>query len=888
MASLESGTPKQPEQPLSIEEARAGLIENGVIENPEGTSVEDDTQESPTEEAGSGAADELLAQSDEESDASVAEAAPTDNEQAGDDSANEASTENVSSEEVAAVENEATAVEQEPADVEWAKYLLENRIEVPAGDSTKSVPAIELIDRAINDDKEQFTSGGGNPDKWSFARAAGEAFVTVGIVNREELSQEGYTPKELGQYVRAAHKMRREASGNEPKGDNAESARADQGGRTVNPTERAPAEKKQKRRESFDTVYGRLESNLGLNGESVEQAESEKEPTADLTEAELEASWRKLVRDYSNEPSNGPERAKIAREAKAAKEKLDEVRSDPDHLKTKLQEARANWQRDVQALGKRMGDTSPEANELRQKVSAEYAEVQALEQQIWDKLVSDNSPESGTTPAAGESDSDSDVEAEGPSRDELSAYTNALEAQYDAIEDKNSDEAAAILKSWREAYAQLVNGAPEQPVAEPETTNPETDAQKAARIAQLEAGIIGEVESSPAGTRFKEALNKYAELKADAETKGWFGRRGLDERLTAAEAELTEAKVKYETEIIEKKRQAGLFEGEPNEVNAQCANELFESLRGIDKTTREAADKVHEKRLEERGRIKRGVAAVGRFFTGGSKVAQILKPGGAGFVSGIGIALSGAAWPITTAATIGLGLGIREAANTANLDKAHVENKGKLAVDDASFAKMKERLEASTESVFKRAIAMTSDILDESSKRSYEIAKNARKKSGKVVMAFSGGVAAGALSVAGAHLIHDAFTAAHADAPTGGGGSTDPTSQNHGAHDADARRQALDELNNHSKPKLEGNNFFVESGHGPIKEIQEAASANGHKISIGRAEDIYNQLYSQYGDKLTSGGPEYHGPTGDLRFGESGHYKWGNGVLDKIVTMSAK
>ncbi|MEO5949449.1 MAG: hypothetical protein ABIP74_03525 [Candidatus Saccharimonas sp.] len=87
---------------------------------------------------------------------------------------------------------------------------------------------------------------------------------------------------------------------------------------------------------------------------------------------------------------------------------------------------------------------------------------------------------------------------------------------------------------------------------------------------------------------------------------------------------------------------------------------------------------------------------------------------------------------------------------------------------------------------------------------------------------------------------------------------------------------------------LKGHEFKVESGHSVIKEIQQAAHANGHDISMNRAEDIYNHIYHNVGDKIIHGGPEYHGPTGDIRFGESGTYAWGKGILQQIVNMSGK
>lgn len=87
-------------------------------------------------------------------------------------------------------------------------------------------------------------------------------------------------------------------------------------------------------------------------------------------------------------------------------------------------------------------------------------------------------------------------------------------------------------------------------------------------------------------------------------------------------------------------------------------------------------------------------------------------------------------------------------------------------------------------------------------------------------------------------------------------------------------------------PDLKGQEFFVEPGHGPIHEVEEALQANGINVPRARAEEIYNQLFKEFGDKMTQAGPEYHGPSGDLRFGNSEMYEWGKGVLERMVELA--
>lgn len=526
----------------------------------------------------------------------------------------------------------------------------------------------------------------------------------------------------------------------------------------------------------------------------------------------------------------------------------------------------------VDALAKKLGIT-PEEGAGREPLSAALDEPvdaqQGGREPLSTTLDEPVGTQSGREPLSAELDDPAGQEnLTEPTDEELKAYVDHLLDEYNELEDKNSPEAAAIFQTIRETLAKLGTT--------PESDTPEQQERGDPEIER----ILGEVEISH-GATYKAALRQYAELKATSETKGRIGRHSREEQLKLAEATLTEAKVAYVRELMKHKKEAGKYaEMTPQAVS----DEAFDLLRGVDKDTREATDAVHEQRLNERGRFKRAFAAVGRFLTKGGKVARIAKPAGAGLVAGAGTALlvtaTGAVWPVTAAVGASLGLAVRGAATRANLDVLHAKNNGKNAMNDTQFGKLLESIRGSGQNVERSVIG---GILNESREAGYKLADTARKKAGKTALAFALGFGAGG---AGVHAVHNAFFSGHEATASGheapaGEPKPDQTPQNKpdGVNDTGLDEQI-------PSPELHGQKFTVESGHGVIEEIQEAAQANGHKISAGRAEDIYNQLYGQYGDKIISGGPEYHGPTGDIRFGKAGSYEWGNDILEKIVSMS--
>lgn len=84
--------------------------------------------------------------------------------------------------------------------------------------------------------------------------------------------------------------------------------------------------------------------------------------------------------------------------------------------------------------------------------------------------------------------------------------------------------------------------------------------------------------------------------------------------------------------------------------------------------------------------------------------------------------------------------------------------------------------------------------------------------------------------------------------------------------------------------ELLGNEFNVESGHGFIKEMKEAAGSNGVNLSDAQANQVFRAVRARMGDDLTNMG-EYM-QNGDLRISQAGAHSWNPGVLEAILEES--
>lgn len=283
------------------------------------------------------------------------------------------------------------------------------------------------------------------------------------------------------------------------------------------------------------------------------------------------------------------------------------------------------------------------------------------------------------------------------------------------------------------------------------------------------ANIRAELADSEHAERYKTALSKYAELKAQSETGGRWGRKGREKELLDAESELLQAKVAFEQEVFTLAEERGLYPGAEEQAKQRVADDMFNAIRGLDIETRQAVNDIHDRNKENRNVFTKATAAVGRWLTSGGKVAQWAKAGGSGLVAGFGVGMSGVGIPITTAIGVGLGLGVRGAATVANLDSIRAqENKdaqgnAKAAVSDEEFRRFI-RESADTGSRAEQAQALAQRILEKSRARGYEQANRARSNAAKTMGKFGLGFTAGMFT---GNYLHDAMNTAHASGDAG-------------------------------------------------------------------------------------------------------------------------
>lgn len=496
-----------------------------------------------------------------------------------------------------------------------------------------------------------------------------------------------------------------------------ESKHQEQAGEITKPEATAPEGTDEVEPDDFDAIHGRLANNLGLD---PNEAPADNNRGGD-TEDEFDAAYGRLADNLGldQEQAGGPEQ---------------EAQTEAERLRTA-------WQELVEQYGAMSDRYSPEGRALKSRIDAAFHEFSAAE-------------------AA--------VGAAAPEGDPLASLTPEQRARFEAL--RSSPGGPTPLG---EAFA---NAQAEQAAAE----QAQQQAERQRRIDGEIALIRNEVDGVH-GEALRVAMDRYAALKADSETWGEGGRTELEKLLIEAEGALYRAKIAYETEVIRRKHEAGLYEGDEAAINQAAANDLFNAIRGLDKGTRQATDSELKKRVEHRGLFGKAKAAIGRFFMGGGKVAQASKGAGVGFASSFGLAFAGVGFPITMAVMAVAGLGIRSAAVTANLDRIRGENKDAQGnavgvMDDAGFADFMDDMRRSgITDVNSIAGRLAGRIFETSRKRGYEQADRARGETGYVMGGFAVGSALGGLS---GNILHDAVNQAGAttgpEAPTPDGGDKPP------------------------------------------------------------------------------------------------------------------
>ena len=252
-------------------------------------------------------------------------------------------------------------------------------------------------------------------------------------------------------------------------------------------------------------------------------------------------------------------------------------------------------------------------------------------------------------------------------------------------------------------------------------------------------------ETYEAATNLKIARSRFAKASVAVEShffKKFFGGKKRQAELEAATEQLKQCELEYMRLKFADKIEAAKQDPEKQaELAAEMAQAAFASMQETSRTTTDKYDSM----LDDRGKFKKAVAKVGKWFNKGGKIAQWLKLGGAGFAGGA-IVGSVATWPITTAVGIVTGLGVAGATKQAVLEEHRGEDRidadANLGTIDPSFEKAVANMKI--DDVMEHAVNVSVDNLkDVSIERQDDLRKRMRRAMGRFGIGFALGGFAG-------------------------------------------------------------------------------------------------------------------------------------------------
>ena len=292
-------------------------------------------------------------------------------------------------------------------------------------------------------------------------------------------------------------------------------------------------------------------------------------------------------------------------------------------------------------------------------------------------------------------------------------------------------------------------------------------------------------EEHEAAANLKIARERFAKASIAAESH-FFGKKKRQEALEAATEQLKQCELEYiRLKFADKIEAAKQDPEKQTELAAEMAQAAFASMQ---ETSRMTTDK-YDSMLDDRGKFKKAVAKVGKWFNKGGKIAQWLKLGGAGFVVGTatGTFAGIAGWPITTAVGIVTKLGVAGATKQAVLEEHRGEDRiaadDRLETIDPSFEKAVANMKI--DDVMERAVNVSVDNLkDVSIERRDALRKKVLSSSGKYAVGFVlGGVVGSFINDWWANSAHATGTDGNADTTPQSG--SEQTPQSGGASSAD-------------------------------------------------------------------------------------------------------
>ena len=356
-----------------------------------------------------------------------------------------------------------------------------------------------------------------------------------------------------------------------------------------------------------------------------------------------------------------------------------------------------------------------------------------------------------------------------------------------------------------------------------------------------------DLKTHEAATNLKIARSRFAKASVAVEShffKKFFGGKKRQAELEAAAEQLKQSELEYMRLKFADKIEAVKQDPEKQaELAAEMGQAAFASMQETSRTTTDKYDSM----LDDRGKFKKAVAKVGKWFNKGGKIAQWLKLGGAGFVGGA-IVGSVATWPITTAVGIVTGLGVAGATKQAVLEEHRGEDRidadASLGTIDPSFkdtvAKMK------IDDVMEHAVNVSVDNLkDVSIERQDDLRKRMRRAMGRFGIGFALGGFAGKFIGDWANSAHATGPESNTTTPSQSGGEQIPQSggeqvpQSGGASSVDS---PVDKIVNSVNPDTSNFNsydypwdwaaekFGDANAIDQLHNLADKAMANGHTV----------------------------------------------------------
>lgn len=251
-----------------------------------------------------------------------------------------------------------------------------------------------------------------------------------------------------------------------------------------------------------------------------------------------------------------------------------------------------------------------------------------------------------------------------------------------------------------------------------------------------------------AATNLKIARSRFAKASVAVEShffKRFFGGKKRQAELEAATEQLKQSELEYMRLKFADKIEAAK---QDPEKQAELAAEMGQAaLASMQETSRTTTDK-YDDMLDDRNIFKKAAAKVGKWFNKGGRIAQWLKPGGAGFVAGTATGFFAgyagyAGFPITTAVGAVTGLGFAGLTKQAVLEERRGEDRigeARLETIEPSFEKAVANMKI--DDVMEHAVNVSVDNLkDVSIERQDALHKKVKSSLGKYGIGFAlGGV----------------------------------------------------------------------------------------------------------------------------------------------------